>query len=100
MRRRDGAYACVRVAGVGPRSACRVSTSPVKLTMPVERASRGQGMDNRKLTKMVNFLRGRVNGKNEARREEAHGVLDVYESLGDPDRNAEFLRDFETNGGG
>ena len=46
------------------------------------------------------LLRGRVNGKNEARREEAQGVLDVYESLGDPERKAEFLRDFETNGGG
>ena len=98
MRRRNGAYACVRVAIGGPRPASRVSTSPVKLTMP--RAKQGEGMDNRKLVKMINFLRGRINGKDETRRDEAQGVLEVYESLGGSVSKADFLRDFEINGGG
>ena len=57
-------------------------------------------MGSRKATKMLNFLRGRINGKDEATREEAQGFIDAYDSLGDPERKAAFLKDFETNGGG
>ena len=57
-------------------------------------------MDSKKVTKMVNFLRGRINGKDEDKKAEAQGVMDVYESLGDPSRKAEFLKDFEASGAG
>ena len=46
---------------------------------------------------------GATSGKNAnatKKREEAQGVIDVYDSLGDPGRKAAFLKDFEMNGAG
>ena len=57
-------------------------------------------MDSKKVVKMLNFLRGRVGGKDLDKKAEAEVALATYNEIGDPQRKHDFLAAFEANGSG